>query len=164
MYLIDASALIFAKNHYYQFDRVPQFWEWLRRHVAQGSIKVPFEIYNEITKQDDDLKLWIAEIKNEILVSSDDYDLKINEVLFCYSQGGELAPADLQKMGADPYLVACALHLKATVVTGEVSKPARQGTNRKIPDVCNDLKVAWTNVHGMKDREGLINLLDFRAR
>lgn len=164
MYLIDSSALITAKNHYYQFNRVPQFWEWLHHHAAHGNVKVPHEIFEEVTKQDDDLKNWIVGIKDDILVVSTDYDTRLSEVLDCYGQGEVLTPADLEKIANDPYLIACALHEKAVVVTGEVPKPTKRRANRKIPDICGDLQIEWTNVHGFEGRAGLIDLLDFKAR
>lgn len=169
MYLLDASALIKAKNHYYQFERVPQFWEWLQLQAVLGNVGVPQKIYEEVTKQDDELKKWIAEIKEAIVVGSDNYDTMLPEVLARYSQGGVLSPADIHKMGADPHLVACALDAQSSdetvmVITGEVSQPKRMKGNRKIPDICDELGVKWSNIDGLKDRVGLIDLLDFKAR
>lgn len=71
MYLIDASALIFAKNTHYQFDRIPPFWDWLHHHAIEGNIKMPQEIYDELQRQDDELKAWVKDIKDDILVDSD---------------------------------------------------------------------------------------------
>lgn len=45
-------------------------------------------------------------------------------------------------IGRDPFLIAYAsVSADRVVVTKEVSKPSKQGANRKIPDVCNDLGV-----------------------
>ncbi len=164
MYLIDASAFIKAKRHYYQFGRVPQFWTWLQRHAVIGNVKTTFEVFEELVRQDDELKDWIKSYKDDLIVDSDDYDVRIPDVLACYGAKGPLTEADFQQMGADPYLIACALHLGFTLVTEEVSRPKSIGANRKIPDICNDLSVQWTDIAATQyGRDGLINLLDFRA-
>lgn len=162
IYLIDASALIFAKNHHYQFDRVPPFWEWLHHHASEDTIKMPQEIYDELLKQDDDLKDWVKGIKDDILVDSSDYDTKMPEVLECYG-GAALKPSDLQKIGADPYLVACALDLKATIITEEVSKITQSGVKRRIPDACDTLGIDWVNIGGNQRGPGIIDILDFKV-
>lgn len=38
LYLLDANVLIAAKNSYYAFDRVPEFWEWLGGEPRQREI------------------------------------------------------------------------------------------------------------------------------
>ncbi|MFQ5673075.1 MAG: DUF4411 family protein, partial [Nitrospinales bacterium] len=47
--------------------------------------------------------------------------------------------------GCDSFLIAYALASKKgrCVVTTEVSKPNRQRANRHVPDVCDELGVAW---------------------
>jgi len=162
MYLIDASALIFAKNHHYQFDRVPPFWEWLHHHAREGTIKMPQEIFDEILRQDDELKAWVKDIKDDILVDADDYDTRVGEVLDCYGGAENLTPSDLHKIGGDPYLVACALHLNASVITEEVSKKTQTGVKRKIPDTCDILGVEWVDIGGIQKRPGIIDILDFK--
>jgi hypothetical protein len=65
-----------------------------------------------------------------------------DQVLCCY--GANLSDSDLEKIGRDPFLIAYALTAPdRTVVTKEVSKPSRQGSNRHIPDVCEDLGIQW---------------------
>ena len=48
LYLLDANVLIRAHADYYGIDRVPQFWDWLLHHGAEGRIKIPLEIYDEM--------------------------------------------------------------------------------------------------------------------
>ena len=157
MYLIDSSALIFAKNHHYQFDRIPQFWDWLHHHAVEGNVKIPQEIYDEILKQDDELKAWVKDIKDDILVEVNDYDKRVGEVLECYG-GAALTASDLQKIGADPYLIACALDLGATVITEEVSKATQKGVKRRIPDACDTLGTDWVNIGGNQKGPGIIDM------
>ena len=66
---------------------------------------------------------------------------------------------ELQKIGKDAFLVAYALAEDGrVVVTREVSGPAKRLGNRKLPDVCNDCNVQWTNDYEM------YRLLDFNLR
>ncbi len=123
---------------------------------------MPQEIYDELLKQDDDFKDWVKNIKDDILVDSIDYDTKVGEVLECYG-GVNLTPSDLQQIGADPYLVACALDLGATVITEEISKTTQKGVKRKIPDVCETLGIDWVNTGGNQKGPGIIDILDFKV-
>jgi hypothetical protein len=61
LYLIDANTLISAKNTFYKFTRVPEFWTWLKHHGAAGNIKLPREICDEITVVKDELAAWIKD-------------------------------------------------------------------------------------------------------
>ena len=55
----------------------------------------------------------------------------------------DLHDDEVEKIGRDPFLIAYALVDSAarTVVTTEVSKPAAQRANRKVPDVCQAVGV-----------------------
>lgn len=58
--------------------------------------------------------------------------------------GAQLTEADLIKIGQDPFLIAAALgHANRCVVTAEVPSAAKQGANRKVPNVCDDCGVMW---------------------
>ena len=164
IYLLDSSAVITAKNEYYQFDRVPEFWDWLVFHAEAGRIKIPPEIYGEIIKQDDELKVWIQKNKSALVYNEEPYLGLVSRVLEKYTSGRRLTDDDLEHMGADPYLVACACaQNEATVVTGEVHKPSIQGAKRRIPNICEDMGVNWTNIPGLSRKKGLVTLLDFKT-
>jgi Domain of unknown function (DUF4411) len=62
LYLLDANVLITASNSYYPVDQVPEFWTWLQRQGADGLIKIPQEVMEEIQegRDDDPLKVWIS--------------------------------------------------------------------------------------------------------
>lgn len=47
LYLLDANTLIDAKRDYFEFERVPEFWEWVQHQGMIGNIKIPVEIYEE---------------------------------------------------------------------------------------------------------------------
>jgi hypothetical protein len=144
LYLLDANVLIRAHEDYYGLEQVPQFWQWLSGMAEAGQIKMPLEIHDEIAVANGPLPNWIcnATTKKALILDEEvDQDL-FDQVLSCY--GANLSDSDLEKIGRDPFLIAYALSAPdRIVVTKEVSKPSRQGSNRHIPDVCNDLRIKW---------------------
>lgn len=154
IYLLDANTLIDAKRDYFEFERVPEFWEWLQHHGKIGNVKVPLEIYEEFEEAKkaegdrDALAEWASdeEVRRALLLG-EDADQKI--VSHVISQGYCPNPTDqeIEKMGRDPFLIAYALRDlgNRVVVTTEVSKPKTQRANRQVPDVCRDMDVRCIN-------------------
>ncbi len=154
IYLLDANTLIDAKRDYFAFERVPEFWEWLQHHGLKGNVKIPIEIYEEFEEPKnaeggrDALADWASDedVKKALLLD-EEVDRKI--VSHVISNGYCQNPTDqqMEEMGRDPFLIAYALRDPANrvVVTTEVSKPKRQGANRKVPDVCLDMGVNCIN-------------------
>ncbi|MER9104101.1 DUF4411 family protein [Mesorhizobium sp. M0848] len=148
MYLLDASVLITAKNSYYAFDRVPEFWEWLLYWAERGAIKMPVEIVEEIIGGSDDLAQWLGDKENKtVLCLDEEVDVgRVQEVL-AMGYATDLTDSEVIKIGRDPFLIAYALFAPdmRSVVTTEVSKPNTQRANRRIPDVCDQMRVTWGN-------------------
>ena len=147
LYLLDANVLIRAHEDYYPIERVPQFWDWIAEMATMGNIKMPFEIHEEIAIARGPLKEWIcqAEIQKALILDEEPDPYVVEQVLYG-GYGAGLTDSDLEKIGQDPFLVAYAHNrVGRIVVTKEVSKPRRQGANRKVPDVCNTLGVRWIN-------------------
>jgi Domain of unknown function (DUF4411) len=144
LYLLDANVLIRAHEDYYGLEQVPQFWQWLLGQAEAGHVKMPFEIHDEIAVANGALPDWIrdAAVKKALILGEEvDADL-FDQVMGCY--GANLSDSDLEKIGRDPFLIAYAsVSADRVVVTKEVSKPSKQGANRKIPDVCDQLGVTW---------------------
>lgn len=144
LYLLDANALISAHQTWYGLRRVPEFWKWLHHHGGANALKMPPEIYAEVEGGTDELAAWMktAETKKSLLLGEDSDVDAVQKVLACY--GDPLSDADLITIGQDPFLIAAALgNAGRCVVTAEVSKRTRTGARRHVPDVCDDLGVAW---------------------
>ena len=166
LYLLDANTLIDAKNRYYPFQRVPEFWDWLLYQGELGFAKMPREIHYEITDkstpkdQRDDLARWAetAEFVQHLLLSEEaDQGLVARIVYEGYTE--QPTEDDLETMGNDPFLLSYALRdIKSrTVVTNEVSAPRKTGANRKIPDVAKKFGINCIDTIRMMDN------LDFRT-
>jgi hypothetical protein len=160
LYLLDANVLIRADEDYYGFEQVPQFWDWLVDQCQAGVVKMPLEIWHEVAGPRTQLGQWIndANVKAALILDEEaDPDL-LNNVL-TNGYGANLTDAELEKIGQDMFLVAYALAAPhRVVVTKEVSAPAKQRANRKMPDVCNTFGAKW-----MKDFD-LYRTLGFKAK
>ena len=142
--LLDASVLITAKNLYYEFDRVPQYWDWLVSCAKRGDVKIPTEILMEMNQGTDDLSAWIREHRS-ILELDEEVDVHLLwRVTDTYAP--DLDQHELEALGRDPFLIAYALARKdeRVVVTAE-GQGNQKRQNRKIPDVCRDLGVMCCN-------------------
>lgn len=145
LYLLDANVPIRAHSDYYPIDRIPQFWEWLIGEGNAGHVKIPFEIYGEITDGNDMLAKWAAEKETRAaLLLDEEVDTDIYNRVIGQAYAPDLNEIELEQVGRDPFLIAYALAgEERCVVTKEVSKPSKQRGNRQVPDACDDLGVRW---------------------
>ncbi len=159
LYLIDSNILITAKNKYYQFVRVPEFWEWLNKLIDQGDIKIPIEILKELTDGKDELKDWITKKRQTVLL--DEPIVSVDAIL---EKGYEISmqsitDSEFETLSRDVFLIEYAYHdiNNRVIVSNEISKPSKTGINSKIPDVCDRLRIKCIDIYG------LIEILDFRT-
>lgn len=151
LYLLDANVIIDANREYYEFESVPEYWEWLIYQAEQNRIKMPLETYNEIKENPDkkeDKKTpffeWFtdAEIKKKLILDEEVDIGLVNKVTY---EGylGDPSDDDVETIGRDPFIIAYALASPADrmVVTTEVSKSSRINANRHVPDVCDTFRI-----------------------
>ena len=158
-YLLDANILIDANMYYYPLGRVPQFWDWLVTLGQRGLVKIPREIYDEVTAGSDEASQWLKKNTAVMLLNEDVSQPTLAQVISRgYAPG--LPDDEIEKIGKDPFLIAYALADPADriVVSNETSAPRKTGSNRKIPDVCQDFNVRHINIFA------LIQALDFHTR
>ncbi len=155
MYVLDADVIIRANQEYYPIDRFPEFWDWLAHHAREDRIKMPREIYNELTPTDSNLKAWLKDNRKAILLNDDTHLEHVSDILDLYAP--DLTEAELEQIGQDPFLIASAKANGGVVVTKEKSRRGRVRGNRHIPDVCRDAGVRCIDDHM------LIRELDFRT-
>jgi rRNA maturation endonuclease Nob1 len=142
IYVIDTDALI----HAYKYDFPPDgdhggFWEWLDELAQTIDIVIPEKVRDEIKQGNDKLDELVNSLNNLKNQDTKEALSHIQTVLDAY---GQLTEIDLEIINkkADPYLVAHAIELKATVVTNEIPEPSKTAPrNKKIPDICNALNV-----------------------
>ncbi|MBF2760632.1 MAG: DUF4411 family protein [Ectothiorhodospiraceae bacterium AqS1] len=140
LYLVDSSILIDAKRQYYQFYRVPEYWKWLEFHAKDGKIKIPWQIFEEVTiksKEKDQLDVWVRKNK-DILVLDESISEQIFKDVIDKGYAPDLSDSEYEKLGGDPFLIAYALSSKQDriIVTSETSKSSLKREKRMIPNVC----------------------------
>jgi len=144
LYLLDANVLVDAERDYYPMDQVPEFWEWIVHRGKQGRVKIPIEIHDEIAAGKGELPEWIRKttIKNALVLDEEPDTALVQQVL---SDGyaPDLTEDEVQLIGGDAFLISYAMSdaKNRCVVTGERAKPSKLRANRKVPDVCDTLKV-----------------------
>lgn len=147
LYLLDANVLIRADGDYYPLDRIPVFWSWLYEMARAGHVKMPREIYDEVAGSSDRLGQWLRgpDVRKEIILAELASRSAVARVI-TEGYASNLNDVEIASLGRDPFLVAAALGARdRIVVTREVSKPAKQRHNRKVPDVCSTFVVACIN-------------------
>lgn len=136
-YCIDTSALIDGWVRWYPKDVFPSLWEKIEALVTEGEIVAPDEVLHELERKEDSLAAWAAERKDMFYVLDEDLQKGGVRVL---SEFPNLIDANSSVTAADPWVIALASKLKATVVSGE--KPTgKPQSNPHIPDVCKHYRI-----------------------
>lgn len=144
LYLLDANVLMDANRDFYNLVRVKEFWEWLSYVGKKGKVKIPIEIYEELTNGTHELATWAKQSSNRNdLILKEDVDENLIRQVTDQGYALDLTDIEIGKLGRDPFLIAYAISDTSTriIVTTEVSKPSQERGNKHIPDVCNLLGV-----------------------
>jgi hypothetical protein len=157
LHLLDADTLITGDRLAYPLKRFPIFWDWLRHQGSLNLVKIPIEQFEEVTGGRGELVDWLQVDDNkEALLFEEEADLAA--VARVTMQGyGNLNENEIEQVGRDPFLISYGLVElgQRTIVSFEVSAPAKQRANRKVPDVCRQFGVPCCNLYEV------IRTLDF---
>lgn len=159
IYLLDANTLIEAKNRYYQMSICPGYWDWLQQVYPYGEVARIRSVRDELQRGNDALADWAKDHAPLFMDESDE----ATQVAFAQvaqhvaSAAPQMKPGALDEFlsGADPWLIAKAMTIDATVVTHEQLNLAAR---RKflIPNVCQHFGVRFV------DTFELLNALEAR--
>lgn len=147
LYLLDANVLITAHNLYYPVNKVEEFWEWLQYQGAEGHVKMPIETFEEVkdgpNAGKDLLYAWVQQkAVKDALILHEEVDLGLVQKVTGEGYGTGLTDTEVEAIGRDPFLIAHALTAAGRmVISTEVSKPKRQRSKRKVPDVCSQFGI-----------------------
>lgn len=148
IYLLDANTLIEAKNRYYQMSICPGYWDWLQRAYHAGEVASIRSVRDELQHGNDPLAEWAKDHAPFFMDESDE----ATQASFAQvaqhvaSATPQMKPGALDEFlrGADPWLIAKAMTIDATVVTHEQLNLAAR---RKflIPNVCQHFGVRFVD-------------------
>jgi len=152
-YLLDANALIQAKNLHYGFDFCPAFWDWLIAQNRAGKVASIEKVADELHAGEDELAAWADALGSDFFLTPDGAVVTGLRAVSDWASGNGYQPAAVATFlqVADYWLVAHALAHDCTVVTHEV--PADTACKIKIPNACVGLGLRCITPYEMLRRE-----------
>lgn len=143
-YLLDTNIFIEAKRRYYGMDICPGFWDWLDNARGNNTIASIVPVCNELRAGHDELATWAdgRATTGWFLPIEDRATQECFTQIVRHVNGLPYTQAAKDEFFrvADPWLIAKAQTVNATVVTHEVFDP---NIRRRIliPNICQDLGV-----------------------
>jgi len=141
-YLLDANTYIQAKNQYYGMDICPAYWDWLDQQFALGKTSSIDMVGRELKAGNDELVSWVKD-RPDHFIQNDDDDTQAaytDVVGFVATGNFNAGSRDSFLAGADPWIIAKAIAINASVVTHE-SQLNPQTKQVKIPNICQQFSV-----------------------
>jgi predicted nucleic acid-binding protein len=140
-YSLDANVLIQAWQKYYAPAICPSYWDVLSDLGKAGTLFLAEEIYEEITRTDDDLTAWLKQSDLPVIATD-------SQVIDCWKRILAAEPIHVELVHerrgrslGDPWVVAHAMSRGATVVTKEEKITAADSKTVKIPNVCENMQI-----------------------
>lgn len=165
-FLMDTNSFVEPSRLYYQFTMFPQYWEFVKERIEDGSIVILDKVKAEImapTKKDD-LAIWLESIEIKTLVEHKKQEVvdKYAQVLqsiqddSCYK---ESAITEWSKNNvADPWLIAAASAYGYSIVTFETYNKTVNSTfpskEASIPNIAEKFNVPVLNLYSMMKELG----------
>ena len=151
-FLLDTNVFIESYYSFYAQDFCPGFWDFLKNEFNAGKIASINKVYQELTKQNDNLAKWVKESisKTPFIDETADNDVfdeyfKVTEFVNEHSQYKAQAKRGfLEASAADPWLCAYASVYQMVVVTQEIPAPASQ-KKIHLPDILSHFNVEFIN-------------------
>ena len=147
-WLMDSNIFIQAANDYYNFGFCPGFWDWLLQHASE--VRSVEKVQEEIMAKEDDLATWCKEKLPKSFFHKPNGKIFDNLKRITQYVNSLGAPYDLSKKrkfleGADPLLIATAMHTGDVIITHEKDDPL---SKKKIylPKVADYFNVQHTRL------------------
>jgi hypothetical protein len=138
-YYFDTNILVTAARYDFPIEPNQAFWGWLVELGKAGIIRIPEMVYGEIGQGKDSLAVWAKEHRGTFLAPTEETLYSLTAVLNAYEN--PIRETTLERIKADPYVVAHAHAQSATVVSYETPSNATVAHNKKIPTICESLGV-----------------------
>lgn len=144
---MDSNTYIQAKNLYYDMNFCPAFWDWLEKQFQAGQVMSIDNVYLELTDSTDELSIWAKNHKSHFLSVADkntqDMFVKIADHVVSLTDKSQADIANFLSK-ADPWIIAKASTIGATIVTHEALVPPNS-KKVKIPNICKQFGVSYIN-------------------
>lgn len=140
IYTLDANFLIDAARIHFHIEENTDFWDWMLHLGEKKTVGVSTEVYEEIKKGKDSLANWLDIHKKSLVHNTTTYLSHLAVVMKTY---GSLDETVLEKLGADPYVIAHAIENQGIVVTREIPNNATAPHNKKVSSICIELNIPY---------------------
>jgi len=156
-YVLDACAMLdfwgsisgFRRTYDIEIDAFRKIWEQIAQMVLDGTILIPFVIYEEVDKTTvKEFHDWLLKHKN-LYVDFEDAAAELAEIV----QKIEIYTTDKVSIN-DAIVVAIAKQKGLTVITSERKSPTLNLAKPKVPNVCEEFGVQWLNLPDFFKVEG----------
>jgi Domain of unknown function (DUF4411) len=140
VYVFDSSAYINGWRDHYPPITFPSVWQLIETAFADGRVLSPREVYNELTRKDDDVAAW-AKARIDGFAEPTEEVMRAAGAIFEHE-----LPQSGDRDAADPWVIAEARIRDFTVVTyegrtfsGVPTSDARWASS--MPGICKRLSV-----------------------
>ena len=137
IYIIDSSSFICLSEKYPE-NVFETLYMNFNNAMNNDILKAPYQVFNEIKKQDDSLYKWLKNYKNKFLINMDKYIIKTaSNIIYEFPQlikneGLENTDDD----PADPYVMATAIRFNKGINRETVKIITEEGFKKNhIPDI-----------------------------
>ena len=154
-YCLDTNCFIEPWNSFYSYKSHKSYWEdFVLPEIMAGRLIVLDEVYQELSRKEDDLFKWLKGHKikdSDVLIKTDkDLLLQVQGLLEKYPR---LVDSRRGRSDADPFLVEYSKGNTIPLVTLEM--PSNNPNKPKIPDVCKEESVECISFYEYIDRAGI---------
>lgn len=144
-YCLDTNVLIQAWQKYYSPTICPSYWDMLNRLGLENRIFIPKEVFEEITRTEDELAEWLKASKIPVYNLNESVTKCLSNIFAANPAHRLLVDNVKQRSLADPWVIAYAMSEDACVVTKEEKVTAANSDRIKIPNVCDNMNVRCIN-------------------
>ncbi len=155
-YLIDSSAFIQAKNHFYRFSFCPGFWDWVAAHHNEGKLLSVTKVAEELAEGHDELAEWVNSAPSGFFVPPTPQVVTTQGVVsrWVQAQANYTDPEKARFLDrADPWLISEAIENRHEIITFEHLVPANS-SKIKIPNVAMNFGVNCANLYDVLEASG----------
>lgn len=136
-------------RRYYPPDVFGPLWDRLSELISAGEIRSPDEVLWELEKKDDEVCKW-AKLQADLFVPLEEEVQSVTSVIL--AEFPRLVDTRRNRGQADPFVIAHALLVGATVVTGE--RGPGTANRPTIPFVCKHYSVPFMDLLGLMREQG----------
>ncbi len=144
-YCLDTNVLIQAWQKYYSPTICPSYWDVLNMLGSENRIFIPKEVFEEITRTEDELAEWLKVSKIPVYNLNESVTKCLSNIFATNPAHRLLVDNVKQRSLADPWVIAYAMSEGACVVTKEEKITAANSDRIKIPNVCENMNVRCIN-------------------